>query len=124
MVSGNIPAYDVNPPDCWRARLLTPLLAVPFFILAGNLMNCGGITTRIYNFALALVGWPRAGCGHVNIDRLGDLRRHERHGHRRRGGLGTIEIKAMRDTATTPISVGVTGPRNAGPDHPAVRCRS
>ena len=33
-----------------------PLLAVPFFILAGNLMNNAGITNRIYNYALALVG--------------------------------------------------------------------
>ena len=33
-----------------------PLLAVPFFILAGNLMNNAGVTNRIYNFALALVG--------------------------------------------------------------------
>ena len=38
-----------------------PLLAVPFFILAGNLMNSAGITNRIYNFALALVGWLRGG---------------------------------------------------------------
>src|SRR2546427_2281839 len=44
-----------------------PLLAVPFFILAGNLMNSAGITNRIYNFALALVGWLKGGLGHVNI---------------------------------------------------------
>ena len=61
-----------------------PLLAVPFFILAGNLMNNAGITTRIYNFALALVGWLKGGLGHVNVRRLGDLRRHERHRDRRR----------------------------------------
>jgi TRAP-type mannitol/chloroaromatic compound transport system permease large subunit len=34
-----------------------PLLAIPFFIMAGSLMNSGGITNRIYDFALALVGW-------------------------------------------------------------------
>src|SRR2546429_8313261 len=44
-----------------------PLLAVPFFILAGNLMNNAGITNRIYNFALSLVGWLKGGLGHVNI---------------------------------------------------------
>ena len=38
-----------------------PLLAVPFFILAGNLMNTAGITNRIYDFAKALVGWMRGG---------------------------------------------------------------
>jgi TRAP-type mannitol/chloroaromatic compound transport system permease large subunit len=44
-----------------------PLLAVPFFILAGNLMNSAGITNRIYDFAVALVGWTRGGLAHVNI---------------------------------------------------------
>src|SRR5258707_13750754 len=44
-----------------------PLLAVPFFILAGNLMNIAGVTGRIYKFAVALVGWMRGGLGHGNI---------------------------------------------------------
>ena len=60
-----------------------PLLAVPFFILAGNLMNSAGITNRIYDFAVAIAGWMRGGLAHVNIVGLGDLRRHVGHGHRR-----------------------------------------
>src|ERR671910_413270 len=44
-----------------------PLLAVPFFILAGNLMNSAGITNRIYDFAVALAGWMRGGLAHVNV---------------------------------------------------------
>src|SRR5258708_27431207 len=44
-----------------------PLLAVPFFILAGNLMKIAGVTRRIYSFAAALVGWMRRGLGHLNI---------------------------------------------------------
>ena len=44
-----------------------PLLAVPFFILAGELMNVGGITKRIVAFAGALVGHFRGGLGHVNV---------------------------------------------------------
>jgi TRAP-type mannitol/chloroaromatic compound transport system permease large subunit len=44
-----------------------PLLAVPFFILAGNLMNTAGITERIFEFAKALIGWMRGGLGHVNV---------------------------------------------------------
>ena len=44
-----------------------PLLAVPFFILAGNLMNSAGITNRIYDFAVAVAGWTRGGLAHVNI---------------------------------------------------------
>src|SRR5215467_5344233 len=71
-----------------------PLLAVPFFILAGNLMNSAGITNRIYNFALALVGWLRGGLGHVNI--VGSMIFAGMSGTAiaDAAGLGTIEIKA------------------------------
>src|SRR5574343_1356494 len=44
-----------------------PLLAVPFFILAGEIMNVGGLSLRIVNFALALVGHVRGGLGYVAI---------------------------------------------------------
>ena len=43
------------------------LLSIPGFILAGNLMNNGGITERIIRFANALVGWIRGGLGLTNI---------------------------------------------------------
>jgi tripartite ATP-independent transporter DctM subunit len=44
-----------------------PLLAVPFFMLAGEVMNTGGLSKRIVNFALALVGHIRGGLGYVTI---------------------------------------------------------
>jgi tripartite ATP-independent transporter DctM subunit len=44
-----------------------PLLAIPFFILAGNLMNTGGITDRLVMFAKVLVGHITGGLAHVNI---------------------------------------------------------
>ncbi len=44
-----------------------PLLAVPFFMLAGEIMNAGGLSKRIVNFALALVGHIRGGLGYVAI---------------------------------------------------------
>ncbi|CAJ1002399.1 TRAP transporter large permease [Brevibacillus aydinogluensis] len=44
-----------------------PLMAIPFFILAGELMNAGGISKRIIQFALALVGHIRGGLGYVAI---------------------------------------------------------
>ena len=44
-----------------------PLLAVPFFILAGELMNSGGITAAIVRFAQSLVGHVRGGLAQVNI---------------------------------------------------------
>ena len=86
-----------------------PLLAVPFFILAGNLMNNAGITNRIYDFALALVGWLKGGLGHVNI--IGSVVFAGMSGTAiaDAAGLGTIEIKAMRDKGyDIGFSVGVT----------------
>lgn len=44
-----------------------PLMAVPFFILAGELMNAGGISKRIINLAVSLVGHIRGGLGYVAI---------------------------------------------------------
>ena len=86
-----------------------PLLAVPFFILAGNLMNIAGVTGRIYKFAVALVGWMRGGLGQVNI--IGSVIFSGMSGTAiaDAAGLGTIEIKAMRDHGySTEFSVGVT----------------
>ena len=86
-----------------------PLLAVPFFILAGNLMNIAGVTGRIYKFAVALVGWMRGGLGHVNI--VGSVIFSGMSGTAiaDAAGLGTIEIKAMKDHGySTEFAVGVT----------------
>ena len=44
-----------------------PLLAVPFFMLAGEIMNVGGLSRRIVNLALALVGHVRGGLGYVTV---------------------------------------------------------
>jgi TRAP-type transport system large permease protein len=44
-----------------------PLLAIPFFMLAGEIMNVGGLSQRIVNFALALVGHIKGGLGYVTI---------------------------------------------------------
>jgi TRAP-type C4-dicarboxylate transport system permease large subunit len=86
-----------------------PLLAVPFFILAGNLMNNAGITNRIYNYALGLVGWLKGGLGHVNV--VGSVIFAGMSGTAvaDAAALGTIEIKAMKDHGySTEFAVGVT----------------
>lgn len=44
-----------------------PLMAVPFFMLAGEIMNAGGLSKRIVNIAMALVGHKRGGLGYVAI---------------------------------------------------------
>jgi tripartite ATP-independent transporter DctM subunit len=87
-----------------------PLLAIPFFIMAGSLMNSAGITNRIYDFALALVGWLKGGLGHVNV--VGSVIFAGMSGTAvaDAGGLGNIEIRAMRDHGySVDFAVGVTG---------------
>jgi TRAP-type C4-dicarboxylate transport system permease large subunit len=106
--TGNLPAFVVIH------RMVSgidsfPLLAVPFFILAGNLMNNAGITNRIYNYALALVGWLKGGLGHVNV--VGSVVFAGMSGTAiaDAAGLGTIEIKAMKDHGySSEFAVGVT----------------
>ena len=86
-----------------------PLLAVPFFILAGNLMNSAGITNRIYDFAVATCGWMRGGLAHVNIFGSVIFAGMSGTAIADAAGLGTIEIKAMQDHGyDTEFSVGVT----------------
>ncbi|UCH75327.1 MAG: TRAP transporter large permease [Rhodospirillales bacterium] len=78
------------------------LAAVPFFIMAGNLMNVVGMTDRIFNFANAVVGHLKAGLAQVNVlssmlfagvsgAAVADC-----------AGLGAIEIKAMRERGYKP----------------------
>lgn len=86
-----------------------PLIAVPFFILAGNLMNSAGITNRIFSFAAAAVGWMRGGLGHVNVLASVIFAGMSGAAVADAGGLGTIEIKAMRDHGYDDnLAVGVT----------------
>lgn len=55
-------------PDRMFAGLdLFPFLAMPFFILAGEIMNRSGITTHLVKFADSLVGWMRGGMAHSNM---------------------------------------------------------
>jgi len=86
-----------------------PLLAIPFFILAGHLMNTGGITTKIFAFARALVGWLPGGLGHVNVGASVIFAGMSGAAVADAGGLGNVEIKAMRESGyDTDFSVGVT----------------
>lgn len=108
LVSGSVP--DVVVAQRMIAGIESfPLLAVPFFILAGNLMNVAGITGRIYAFAVALVGWMKGGLGQVNI--IGSVIFSGMSGTAiaDAAGLGAIEIKAMTEHGySKEFSVGVT----------------
>jgi len=86
-----------------------PLLAIPFFLIAGQIMNRGGITDKIFNFANTLVGHFRGGLGHVNV--IASLIFSGMSGAAAAdvGGLGIIELKAMRDRGYDDgFSVGIT----------------
>lgn len=86
-----------------------PLLSIPFFVLAGGLMNSSGITTRIFNFANALVGWMRGGLGHVNISASIMFAGMSGAAVADAGGLGAIEVKAMRAKGyDAGFAVGIT----------------
>ncbi|SHF25885.1 TRAP transporter large permease [Alkalibacter saccharofermentans] len=65
-IDGNIPRVIV-PQRIFVAMDSFTLMAIPFFILAGELMNTGGITKRIVKFSSSLIGHIRGGLAHVNI---------------------------------------------------------
>src|SRR5690554_513300 len=74
------------------------LLAIPFFIMAGNLMNIGGITNRIFRFAKALVGHLWGGLGQVNVIASIIFSGMSGAAVADAAGLGLIEMKAMSDS--------------------------
>lgn len=78
------------------------LAAVPFFIMAGNLMNAVGITDRIFNFADALVGHFKAGLAQVNVLSSMIFAGVSGAAVADCAGLGAIEIKAMRERGYKP----------------------
>jgi tripartite ATP-independent transporter DctM subunit len=87
-----------------------PLVAVPVFIFVGNLMNSAGITNRIYHFASTLAGRLPGGLAQVNI--VGSLIFSGVSGAALAdvGGIGRIEIKAMKDEGfPVPFAAALTG---------------
>lgn len=93
------------------------LLAIPFFILAGSLMNAVGMTDKIFNFALAIVGSVRAGLAYVNV--IASLLFAGVSGAATAdiAGLGQLEVKAMRErgyshefAAALTVATSLVGP--------------
>lgn len=85
------------------------LLSVGFFVFAGNLMNNGGVTRKIFDFAKKLVGWIPGGLGHTNVLASVIFAGMSGTAVSDAGGLGQIEIKAMNDAGFDPdFSAAVT----------------
>jgi tripartite ATP-independent transporter DctM subunit len=71
------------------------ILTVPLFLLAGNLMNKCGVTTRLFRFARVIVGWLPGGLGHVNVVGSFIFAGMSGTAIADAAGLGVLEIKAM-----------------------------
>jgi C4-dicarboxylate transporter DctM subunit len=67
VVLGQADVLLMLPARMYSGTTSFTLLAIPFFILAGNLMNTGGMTQRLVHFAQCLVGHIRGGLGHVTV---------------------------------------------------------
>ena len=73
------------------------MIAAPFFILMGNLMNTGGVTRKMFRFANEIVGTVPGGMGHANILCSALFAGMSGTAVADAGGLGNIEIEAMRE---------------------------
>ena len=86
-----------------------PLLAIPFFLLAGVLFNNLGITEKIFNFSRSLAGWITGGLAHTIIIAECILSGCSGTALSDAVGLGTVGIKAMKDEGyEVPFSAAVT----------------
>jgi tripartite ATP-independent transporter DctM subunit len=85
------------------------LLAIPFFLLAGKLMNTGSITKKIFRFANYVVGWIPGGLGHANVVASIIFAGMSGSAVADAAGLGTIEMEAMEDAGfDTDFSAAIT----------------
>lgn len=73
------------------------MIAAPFFILMGNLMNTGGVTRKMFRFANVIVGTVPGGMGHANVLCSALFAGMSGTAVADAGGLGNIEIEAMRE---------------------------
>lgn len=79
-----------------------PLLAIPLFILAGNIMNRAGLAARIFAFALSILGHVRGSLAHVNVGASLVFAGMSGVAQADAAGLGTVEIRAMRKAGFDP----------------------
>jgi tripartite ATP-independent transporter DctM subunit len=85
------------PQRMYASTTSFTLLAIPFFILAGNLMNSGGVTDRIFRFAKALFGHFSGGLGHVCVIANVIFSGMSGSAIADAAGLGQVLYKAMAD---------------------------
>lgn len=93
------------------------LIAIPFFILAAEIMNSGGLTRRIFNFGEVCVGWMAGGLAQVSVVASMIFAGISGTAVADAAGLGRLQVKAMRDAGYDPafaaavtISASLIGP--------------
>jgi tripartite ATP-independent transporter DctM subunit len=95
VVLGEIDTLSMVPARMYSSTTGFPLLAIPFFILVGNLMNTGGMTHRIFRFAQSMVGHIKGGLGHVNVVNSMIFAGMSGAAVADAAGIGMVELEAM-----------------------------
>jgi len=95
VVLGEIDVLLMVPARMYSSTTSFTLLAVPFFILVGNLMNTGGMTQRIFRFAQCMVGHIKGGLGHVNVVNSMIFAGMSGSAVADAAGIGMVELEAM-----------------------------
>ncbi|RUT32485.1 TRAP transporter large permease [Arsenicitalea aurantiaca] len=102
------------PPELMFQKMVTgidnfTLVAIPLFVLTGNLMNSGGITERIFTFVRKCLGHRNGGLAHANVGASVLFAGMSGSAVADAAGLGAVEIKAMRDQGyDVGFSAGIT----------------
>ncbi|MHC1727122.1 MAG: TRAP transporter large permease [Syntrophobacteraceae bacterium] len=117
VIFGDASLLTMLPQRMYASTTGFTLLAIPFFILAGNLMNTGGITNRIFRFAKAVIGHVPGGLGQVSVVANVIFSGMSGSAIADAAGLGQILHKAMVDNGFKPkfsaaivASAAVIGP--------------
>ena len=92
---GETDVLSMVPARMYSSTTSFTLLAIPFFILTGNLMNTGGITHRLFQFAQNLVGHLRGGLGHVVVVSAMIFAGMTGAAVAEAAALGTVELEGM-----------------------------
>ncbi len=95
--TGNLSLFVMAAQRMFASVNSFTLLAVPFFVFAGLVMNMSGISKRLFEFANALVGHLTGGLGHVNVLASMIFAGMSGSAVADAAGLGAIEIKAMKE---------------------------
>ncbi len=108
LIAEDIP-FSIVPQQMFQIVDSFPFLAFPMFMLVGSLMNTGGMSRRIFDFADAIVGHLRGGLAHVNVVASLIFSGMSGSAISDAGGLGSIEIEAMTERGYEPgFAVAIT----------------